>query len=703
MNSLRIFTLACILLPLWQLVAQQDRDLIPPPGPAPAVSFPEFTESTLDNGLTVFVVTNTSQPLVSFRLMIKSGTEYDEPHSGIANFVADLMTSGTSTRTSQQFASEADFKGLHIGADASDDQMTLSGSGLKKHMHTLLDLMSDALYNPSFPVEELDKLKKQSISGLKTVRRNPDAVMERLKATVGFGGHPYSNFALEEDVEAITREDVVAFHKRYFIPNNSSIAVVGDVTAEEILPVIEQYFGTWKAGETPRRDFSAPDPITDRTVHLVDLGSTQTQTAISVLTTGIRRDDADVIPLSILNSILGGGFSGRLFMNLRETHGFTYGAYSDFTLRKDAGVWSAAANVRRSATDSAFTQIMYEIERMRNEPVPDDELDMHKQSAAGRFLLSLERPSTIAFMVQNIDLYDLPKDYYRKYVGNIMAVTSADVQQLARKYFSVANLALLAVGDAGSVASKLEAFGPVRMYDADMKPASAVQFFDVDMDAETLMEKSIAAMGGREKLLSIHSRVTEAELSVEFGAMHAEGSMTLIEKAPNKSHEKMVFSMDFGGGEQTIESETWVDGINATVRAPMYPARSLSGDELREALEQAEFNAMARWKELGYEVTVLEKKVMDERTVYVVEMKRKHSTEQLIIDADSFLLVGRIEEVDSPTGPTSRLTKIGDYRTVDGMQLPHSMQSDGDEQSMRITVRSYQHNSDIPDSVFEHR
>lgn len=701
MKHFRIMTVALLLMLVAQTFAQVDRSKKPAPGPAPKASFPEYYETTLDNGLKVFVVTNNKQPLVTFRLLVKSGSEFDGENSGVASFTTSLLTSGTKTRNSLQFASEADFLGLSIGASAADDQMSISGSGLKKHMNKLLELMTDAMYNPSFPQEELEKEQKQALSGLKTVKKNPDEVMDRLSITVGYNGHPYSNFGIEEDVSAITRDDLVAFHKRYFIPNNASLAIVGDVTPKDIIPVVKKFFGDWKRGEAPVRNFALPKPVTGRSVHLVDLGSTQTQTSINVLLTGVRRDDPDYLPLSIVNSIVGGGFSGRLFQNLRETHAFTYGAYSNFESRRDAGVWSAAASVRRSATDSAFTQVIYEMDRMRNELVSSDELEMHKQNASGRFLLGLENPSSIASMVQNIELYGLPKDYYKNYVKNIMAVTPAEVQRLAKKYLRSNDIALLAVGDGNVIASSLEAFGPISRYDADMKPVQAVKKLAVDIDGETLMAKAISALGGRDNLLAIKSRITEGELVLDLGAMQADGIMTLMEKAPNKAYQKMTLSLEMGGQQQMIESERWINGVKALEDGPMAPLKELSGDELAEALEGAMFNDFARWKDLGYTVTVQEKKMMEDKPVYVIEMKKKHGSEKMLIDAGNFMLIGKIEVRSTPQGELETLTRYSDYRLIDGVMLPHSMVSEGGPQTMKMTVRSYKNNADIPDSQFE--
>jgi len=702
MKHIHIIAAALILLLIGgQAAAQIDRSQKPEPGPAPEASFPEFNETELDNGLKVFVINNPAQPVVTFRLLFRTGSEYDGDKSGVAGFTTDLLTSGTNSRSSLEFAREADLLGLSISASAADDQMSLNGSGLKKHMDKLLGLMTDALYNASFPEDELAKLKTQTLSGLKTIHRDPDAVMGRLQITVGYNVHPYANFQTEEDVNAITRDDLASFHSRFFVPNNASLAVVGDVTEDEILPVIRKYFGSWAKAPLPADDFTSPEPITGRTVHLVDLGKTQTQTAITVTTSSIERSNPDYIALSMMNSIIGGGFSGRLFANLRETHGFTYGAYSIVEARKNAGLWNASASVRRIATDSAFTQVIYEMERMRDESVDTEELEMHKQYASGRFLLGLESPTTIARMVQNIDLYDLPKDYYRNYVQNIMAVTPADVRRVARKYLDTDNIALLAVGDADVIAEPLAQFGDVHMYDADMQPVNAAVSLDVDMDAQSLIEKAIEAMGGRTTLEKIESRITEADVSIALGmGGEAEGTLKEIEMAPNKKYQLMTMAVDMGGGMQMLEFEEWIDGETAVVSQPMQPVTELSGEDLEKTLEDNIFNEMLHLNAPGVEVALTEKKKMEDRTVYVLNVKRKHSEKEMLIDANSFLLYGESETAETPQGPMTRVTRFSDYRAVDGVMLPFSLQTENPAMTLKATITSYTHNSDIDESTF---
>ena len=325
---------------------------------------------------------------------------------------------------------------------------------------------------------------------------------------------------------------------------------------------------------------------------------------------------------------------------------------------------------------------------------------MHKEYASGRFLLGLENPGSIASMVQNIDLYNLPKDYYRSYVRNIMAVTPADIQRVAKKYLQPDRVAILAVGDASVIAESLAKFGPVKMYNTDMEPVSAAKTFEVDLTASELIDKYIDAMGGRDKLSSIESRITEADVSLDFGMATAEGILIETAKLPNKKHQHLTMSVNMGGQAQTLESQTWVDGEHVVSQQPMQPLRSLEGEELARSLEDEQFNEILRLDELGYTATVTEKKSMDDRVVYVLEMKKKYATEELFIDAETWLLHARVSMTDTPNGPVATTVRYSDYREVDGIMLPFTFKAEAPNATIETHVTNYRHNTDIDDKTF---
>ena len=678
--------------------AQVDRSQKPEPGPAPKAAFPDYYETTLDNGLKVMVVRNAEQPLVTFRLMIKAGAEYDPNGSGEASFTTSLLTKGTKNRTAQEFAQEQDFHALSVGAGSADDYMSMSASGLVKYQDKMLDLMTDALFNPTFPEDELEKMKNQTISGLKSAEKSPGTLAGRLQITVGYNDHPYSKFQTEETVNAITRDALINFHKKYFIPNNASLAVIGDITPEDVMPVVKKYFSSWQKGEIPKRNFPEPKPIKDQKVHLVDLGKSQTQTNLQIITNGIPRNHEDYIPLSLSNSILGGGFSGRLFQNLRETHSFTYGAYSSMDARRDNGLWTASASVRRSATDSSAIEILREMRRMREEKVPEEELAMHKQYFSGTFLLSLENPGTMASRLQNIDLYSLPNDYYKNYVTNVMKVTTDKVQEIAQTYWDPENVAIAAVGDAAEIKPALERIAPVQMYDPNMNPIEDTPDLEVDIDAETLLEKHIEAMGGRDALAAIKDRTTEGTMEMSFGPQTVTGTVKRVSAYPNKQYELSVLKM----GPNEMKQESWCNGSKVVSVNPMTgQQQEAEGEALASELEGNQFNDVLRLDELGYESEVSAKKVMDGKTVYALEITKKHGEETWFISADNYLRVAQSIIMGNEQQTVEVLTKYSDFKEVDGVMLPFSAEVDAGQQQVSMKITDYKHNTNPPASTFE--
>ncbi len=688
----RIALLSTIFVLLASITtAQIDRTKKPLAGPPPKASFPDYTETKLKNGLKVFVVENHEEPLITFRLMFKTGSEFDGKKSGLSNFMCDLLTKGTKKRTANEFAKESDFIGAGIGASAADDNMSMSGGGLKKYSDKILELMTDALFNPIFPEEELEKARKQALSGLVYAKADPNSLAGNLEIKVVYNKHPYSNFETEKSLKAVTRDDLVKFHQAHLIPNNASLAVVGDVTSKEIIPVIEKYFGSWKSGVVQVSKFPEPDPVKGVTVHIVDRPGA-VQSNIAVAATGMKRKNNDYIHLSVVNSIFGGGFSGRLFQNLREKHGFTYGAYSSIDARKMAGAFSASADVRRIATDSAITEIINEMKRLHTEEISDKDLSMHKDYLSGTYLLSLESAGTTASRVQSIDLYGLDKDYYKNYVMNVRSITSKEAKDLATKYIPTENIVILVVGDAKELKPKLEKFGTVTVYDTDIEPVSAKPTSSVDITIDQLIEKHIEALGGRAALEGMKDRTTEGTVTINAGGQKMEGTILEIEKAPNKSYKKMALPM--------FTQETWCDGEHV-IQAMGPQTMNLEGDELKQALEETQFNDIIRFNELGIKAVVKDKKEVNGKMAYAMEVTKKSGkVEARFIDAQSFLLVKDAKSMDTPRGSMTIETTYGDYKPVQGIMLPHSVMPNMMGVPLEVKVSSYKLNSNVADSVF---
>ncbi len=446
-----------------------DRTKPPTPGPAPAAAFPDFKVRTLENGLRVVVIPDDRSPTITLRLVIKAGSTMDGG-SGLSGFTAGMLNRGTKTLDAAAFANAIDSIGAKLEGGAGADSMSVSTSGLTKFTDRLLELFADALVNPVFAAEELVKEQRRALSGIAASKKQPASLASNLMGKVIFGEHPYGSFPTEESVKAVTRDAIVDFHKTWMVPNNSSLVIVGDVEPDAIVAKVEKAFADWKKKDFPMiKQAAPPASVGGVTVHLVDRPES-VQSNIIVCQTAPGRNFPDLPELNVVNSTLGGGFSGRLFQNLREKHGYTYGSSSAFNYYKHGGYFQATAEARNEVTAPAIKEILNEIGRIRTESVPSDELELQRQYNVGNYLLSLESASRIAARVQDIELYGLPADFYKTYATRMSAVTPESAQKLAQKYLSTENVAIVVVGKAETVKPELEKIGKVIVYDADLKP-----------------------------------------------------------------------------------------------------------------------------------------------------------------------------------------------------------------------------------------
>jgi len=521
-------TIAFVLSLLVSVVsfAQVDRSQFPKAGPAPIIKIGEAESFTLDNGLKVFVVENDKLPRVSFTLVLERDPLFEGDKAGLTGFVGQMMMAGTTSRTKDQIDQEVDFIGASLGVSST----SISASSLKKHQGKILDLMSDVLYNPVFPEEELEKLKKQSLTALATSKDEPDAISSRLSSAMVYGkNHPYGEVTTEGSLDNVGVEDVKTYYNTFFKPNIAYLAIVGDMSKSEAEEVVKKYFSDWKPGDVPKFTYAAPVPSTKTVVGMVDRSSS-VQTVIDIaqpidLTLG----DEDYISSRLLNQVFGGGSSSRLFMNLREDKGYTYGAYSSLAADKLVGQFSASASVRTDVTDSAVVEFIYEINRLVEDGVTQEELDKAKSNLAGSFGRSLESPATIANFALNIERYDLPKDYYETYLQKMNALTVADINKTAKDLIDPSKLYITAVGNGSEIQEKLAQFGEVTLYDNMGFPAKQMAAVDANVTVETVLENYIAAIGGK----SAASAVKTAKMKMDAEIMGQKLTIEQVFDNPN--------------------------------------------------------------------------------------------------------------------------------------------------------------------------
>jgi zinc protease len=679
-----------ILLLMSQIgLAQKiDRTKKPEAGPAPAASFPDFKEAVLSNGLKVFVIESDRKPTITVRILVKAGDFFDGEKIGVADFTAELLGRGSPKRKASDFAREADKIGAEYSASSGDDATSIVISGLTKHTDKLLELLSDAVLNPTFPEEQLEIVRKQALSNITAGKKTPQTLAANLQRKVLFGDYPYGKVQTEESVNAITVEDLKNFYNSHYFANNATIAVVGDVKADEITKKLEKYFGKWKRG-TPAKVQPAELPDSKGLmIHLVDLPGA-VQSNIRVCFRSVPRNNPDLVELGVVESVLGGGFSGRLFQNLREKHGWTYGAYASGVYQRYLGYFAASTEVRNAVTDSAIAEILAEMRRICSEPINEEELKLQREYLAGNYLLSLERAEQNATRLQNIEFYGLPADYYKTYAQRVSRVTPEKALELAKKYIEVNDLAIVVVGDAKEIKPKLEKMAKVRVYDTELKPMISLT---LDLSGEELLKKHIEAIGGESAVMKIKDRIIEGKVSIFAGPQTIEGTFKRTEKFPNKQ----VFIIT----TPLFSQEVYNDG-KRVVQSGMGGTRELSGDELKKALEDSQFNMLYRTAELGYKMTAKEKKMLKGRPVYVAELEQALSGKStLVFDAEDFMLISETRKQNTPQGEIDVTTTYSDFKPVDGVIQPFKIVQSLGMADVQLLVTSIKQNVGIPDEEF---
>jgi len=506
------------------------RSQAPAPLPPRPISIPTARETTLPNGLTLVVVEDSRLPLVSYRLAFPVGGAFDPPElPGLTDLLAGLLPEGTESKTSKEIAEEVARMGASLSAGATSDYTIVGASALAQFNDPILGLMAEVILEPSFPENEVSLAKQNTKESLRQQRAQPSFLASEMVSRVMFGDHPYSGVApTPESIDRCSREDFVNFHRSKLVPNSAVFIVVGDVRYEHILSRIESLFSTWERGEELIANFPAPPVRTKRTAYLVDRpGSAQSN--IVIANSGITRTSPDYFPLMLMHTVLGATASSRLFMNLREDKGYTYGAYSNLDARRSAGTFRATAEVRTPVTGPSLKEFFYELERIRSEPVSDKEIADAKSYLTGVFPIRLETQEGLTDQLVQINMLNLPNDYLETYRDRIQAVTVQEIQRVAEKYIKPDEAALIVVGDGAQVMEQMKPYcEDIEVYNTSGKRKSTEASGPTDpagswsIEIETPLGQSIPATVTIERVGSgytgvVHSEMGDADLgSIEI-------------------------------------------------------------------------------------------------------------------------------------------------------------------------------------------
>ena len=456
------------------LVAQQpDRKQPPPLGPAPALKLPAIQKQLLSNGLAVWIVEHHEVPLAQINLIVRSGSAADPIGKyGVGNLTAAMLDEGAGTRSSLDLADAIEFLGANLSTASSFDASSVRMSVPVSKLAEALPLMSDIALRPSFPVSELDRLRKERLTGLLQARDNAGALIQLAFPRIVFGPtHRYGTSAngLPATIEALTVDDLKTFYRSHFRPDNATLLVVGDLAPATALPMLEKAFGNWKAdGMAPLvADVPNAPQLTKRQVYLVDKPEAA-QSQIRIGWVGVSRSTPDYAVLEVLNTVLGGSFTSRLNQNLREKNGYAYGASSGFDMRLSAGPFLAAAGVQTDKTADALKEFFNELNGILT-PVPPDELAKARNYVALGFPGEFETTSDMARKLEELVIYNLPDTTFSDFVPSVTAVTAADLQRAAARFVQPERMAVVVVGDLKLIEGPIRALnlGPITRVPVD--------------------------------------------------------------------------------------------------------------------------------------------------------------------------------------------------------------------------------------------
>jgi len=646
------------LVPLVTMAQNIDRSKAPMPGKAPLIQIGDPVKFTLANGLQVFVVKNTKLPQVSATLALDYDGFAEGDKAGVAQMAGQLLKRGTTTKSKAQLDEAIEF----LGGSMSTSSQSASVSSLKGNFPSLMSLLSEVVLQPALSTEELEKIRKQTLSGIESNKDDADAISGNVVKKLVYGAtHPYGEMMTTKTVNQVAIADVKSFLNTYWIPNAAYLIFVGDIEPATAKALAEKSFGNWKKGVFTKQNFAKPVQPKQTYVAIVDRpASVQSVVAIAGAV-DLLPGSSNVIAGSVMNNILGGGFSGRLFANLREKYAFTYGAYSSLSPSRQIGIFQAEASVRNEKTDSSVQELLREINTIKNEQVGETELSRMKNYLSGGFARSLENPATIANFALNIARNNLPADYYQKYLTNLAAVDAAKVQNAAQLFLNTNQMHIVIVGNAKQIAKGLEKYGPLKYFDIEGNEVAAPTEVkaDASLTPAALMEKAIAAVGSKEALSSIKD--VQLKGTANLMGQSLEMQQTIV--MPGNS----VTTMSMGG--MAIMKQAVVDGKYSVAQQGQEAPIT---DDLKEGLdESATLVPEQLFLTKGYGLKIVGAEKVDGKDAIDVEVTTpSKKVSHRFYDATTFLLVKTSKSEEVPgRGTATQQQYFTGYKTVNGVQI----------------------------------
>jgi len=680
-----------------------NRSIRPQPGPAPEISLGKSESFTLANGLKVFVVENHKLPTISCNIQLDIKPQLEGDMTGYRDMMSELLMAGTTTRSKDKLNEEIDRMGANIDINSEG----LSGGGLKKYQEKIFELMADVAMNAVVSQDELDRTKKKALSGLEQQKNQPDAMVANLTSAINYGSnHPYGEVATEETVKKITVEKCTNYYKTYFRPNVAYMAIVGDVTAAEMKPLIEKYFGKWQKADVPETNYPAPMSSATKAAKVSFAPRTaavQSVVSVTYPIAELKPGMDDVIKAKVANTILGGGSQGRLFLNIREKHGWGYGSYSSIQEDNICGNFNASLKCKNVVSDSALEALVNEMRIIRTEKVSDSTLRNTIAYMSGNFAIGLEDPKRIAQFAINIERYHMPKDYYKNYLKNLNAVTVDDVLMAAQKYIRPDNANIIVAGSKEEVANKLAKFsadGKVDYYDYAGRPIAATEAKAVPLGltAEDVYKKYITAIGGEKALNGIKDLKQVATGEVQGMGI----SISIVKKEGRKI--KTTVEGTMGTNKMTLQKQVF-DGTKGYQEA-QGQKKDMDADDIAETQQEADLQLALHDAQYGIKRTLKGVETIEGASAYIIEAvdARKEKKMEYYDEKTGFLVRETKYAKDQAGNEVAQSTDMSDYREVpgtNGYKLPYFISMPAGGVSLNLKVQTVEVNKGVPDSEFK--
>ncbi|WP_353078123.1 pitrilysin family protein [Flavobacterium sp.] len=643
----------------------QDRPM-PKQGPAPSINIKKPVTFVLENGLKVLVVENNKLPRVSYNLTLDNTPFAEGSKKGVTDLVSSMIGNATESISKDKFNEEIDF----LGANINFYESGASANGLSRYSARILELLADGALNPLFTQEDFDAERAKLIEGLKSDEKSASAIAGRVQNVLTYGKEHYNGeFTSEETLKNVTLQDVINHYNTYFVPANAYLVVIGDVKTKDVKKKVQQLFGAdvWKTASAPNLTYNDPKDLQYSQINFVDVPNAVQSEIAMINLSKLKMTDKDYFAAILANQILGGGGEGRLFLNLREKHGWTYGSYSNLGASKYISKFSSTASVRNAVTDSAVVEIFNELRKIRTDLVSEEDLKNAKAKYIGNFVMQIEKPATIARYALNIKTLGLPEDFYENYVKNINAVTPEDVRNAAKKYFLADNTRVVIVGKAADVLPGLEAMSakekmPIFYFDKfGSKVDKPVVKKDIPagVTAQSVVKNYIDAIGGEKALKAVKTVLVIAKGTIQGR------TLDMVSKFSNKG----MLTSDISMGGMSMMKQ--VIGDKSGYQTIQGQKKAIEGEELvKEKKDAVPFVELSFLSDKTIVLTGIES--LNGQDAYAVQV----GTTKYFYDVKTGLRVATENESGEGAQKRKTMTYYADYVEVKGVKFPYKTTMD---------------------------